>query len=107
MALYIRNVFIGVLCGLLGGFFLGNFRAANSRDLGQWDRSDPVTEWYQKLLQPDNPTVSCCGEADAYWCDDYYSRDGKAYCKITDDRPDEERGRPHREVGQEFEIPNH
>jgi hypothetical protein len=33
------------------------------------------------------------------------SKPDKHDCKITDDRPDEERGRPHREIGTEFEIP--
>ena len=79
---------------------------ANARDLGQWENTDPaVREWYRSLMQPDAPTASCCGEADAYWCDDYYARDGKAFCKITDDRPDEPRGRPHVEIGTEIEIP--
>jgi len=36
-----------------------------ARDNGQWEGSDPkVRQWYQKLMQPDNPRVSCCGEAD-------------------------------------------
>ena len=59
--------------------------------------------WYAGLMQPDNPTASCCGRSDAYWCDDYYAKDGKAYCRITDDR--EVAGRPHIPVGTEFEIP--
>jgi hypothetical protein len=33
-------------------------------------------------------------------------RQGKTYCKITDDRPDEPLGRPHLALGTEFEIPN-
>jgi hypothetical protein len=79
-----------------------------ARDLGQWEAQNPaVVEWYQHLMQPDAPGVSCCGEADAYWCDDYYARDGNAYCRITDDRADAPRGRPHREVGTEFEIPSY
>ena len=61
--------------------------------------------WYGSLMQPDNPSVSCCGLADAYWCDDYYAKDGKAFCKITDDRDDEPLKRPHIPVGTEFEIP--
>ncbi len=61
--------------------------------------------WYKSLMMPDNPTVPCCGEADAYWCDDYYARDGKAYCKITDDRDDAPLKRPHVDIGTEFEIP--
>lgn len=94
---------LGIVLGLLAALFIGNVKA---RDLGQWENSDPaITEWYQSLMQPDVPTASCCGEADAYWCDDYYARDGKAFCKVTDDRPDEPRGRPHREIGAEYEIP--
>ena len=70
------------------------------------DHSHPeLDEWYQSLMQPDAPTSSCCGEADAYWCDDYYSRGDKAYCKITDDRDDAPRKRPHVDVGTEIEIP--
>lgn len=78
----------------------------HARDNGQWEGSDPeVRQWYKSLMQPDNPNASCCGEADAYWCDDVSVRKGKTYCKITDDRPDAPLGRPHREIGEEFEIP--
>jgi hypothetical protein len=62
-------------------------------------------EWYGSLLQPDNPNASCCGLADAYWCDDYYARDGKAYCRITDDRDDAPLKRPHVDIGTEILIP--
>jgi hypothetical protein len=80
--------------------------AANAHDSGQWDNSDPaIRQWYQDLKQPDVPTASCCGEADAYWCDDYYARDGRAFCRITDGRPDAPRHRPHVDVGTEIEIP--
>lgn len=93
----------GIVLGILAGLLLGNVKA---RDLGQWENSDPVVrKWYKGLMQPDNPTASCCGTADAYWCDDISVRDGKTYCKITDDRPDAPLGRPHREIGEEFEIP--
>jgi hypothetical protein len=81
---------------------------AHARDVGQWDTVDPaIREWYQALKQPDIPTASCCGEADAYWCDDYFARDGRAFCRITDDRPDAPRHRPHIDNGTEIEIPNH
>jgi hypothetical protein len=33
-------------------------------------------------------------------------RNGKTYAKITDDRPDEPRHRPHIDAGTEIEIPN-
>jgi hypothetical protein len=61
--------------------------------------------WYGSLMQPDSILTSCCGLADAYWCDDYYARDGKAYCKITDDRPDGPLNRPPVPIGTEIEIP--
>jgi hypothetical protein len=80
--------------------------AAHGRDLGQWENDDPaVREWYRTLMQPDLPKASCCGEADAYWCDDVHVRDGRTFCRITDDRRDETRSRPHRPIGEEHEIP--
>lgn len=98
-----KVITLGLMLGLLAALFVGNVKA---RDLGQWEGGDPkVREWYQSLMQPDVPTLSCCGEADAYWCDDIRVRDGKAYCRITDDRPDGPLGRPHRKVGEEYEIP--
>lgn len=88
----------------LTGLFL--CAQVSARDAGQWDGSDPaIREWYRSLMQPDVPTLSCCGPADSYWCDDIHVRDGKTFCKITDDRPDEPLGRRHREIGTEFEIP--
>jgi hypothetical protein len=58
-------------------------------------------------MQPDVPSASCCGEADAYWADEIHVRDGKTYAIVTDDRPDEPRGRPHVDIGTEIEIPDH
>ena len=38
-----------------------------TRDDGQWSRSPPhIRLWFQGLMQPDNPRMSCCGEADAF-----------------------------------------
>jgi hypothetical protein len=49
----------------------------HARDLGQ--NEDPaVREWYRTLMRPDAPRASCCGEADAYWCDDAHVRDSRA-----------------------------
>src|SRR4051812_12631197 len=76
---------------------------AFARDLGQWSDTETAT-WYRGLMQPDVPTASCCGEADAYWCDDIKVRGSKTFCAITDDRPDTH-GRLHRNVGEEYEIP--
>ena len=80
---------------------------AAARDLGQWEGSDPDTRrWYQTLMQPDVPNASCCGEADAYYCDDIHVVGGQTTCTITDDRPDEPLGRPHVDVGTVIEIPD-
>jgi hypothetical protein len=93
---------LGLLFGVLAALFLSNLRASAH------DHSHPeLDEWYSSLMQPDVPTASCCGIADAYWCDDYYARAGKAYCKITDDRDDLPLGRPHVDLGTEIEIPPH
>ena len=60
--------------------------------------------WYAALMQPDNPTVSCCGKADAYWCDTIHVKDGKTFCTITDDRV--VLHRTPVPVGTEIEIPD-
>lgn len=76
-----------------------------ARDLGQWENGDPeIKTWYSGLMQPDNPTASCCGEADAYWCDGMVTKNGKNYCVITDDRT--VAGRTPVPVGTEVEIPD-
>ncbi len=91
--------FVLAVGGLIG--------AADARDLGQWGETDhAVREWYQALMQPDMPTASCCGEADAYWADEIHVKEGKTYVTITDDRPDEPRRRPHIDIGTQIEIPN-
>jgi hypothetical protein len=93
-----------LLCLGIFGCLIGSVKA---RDLGQWDAVDPaIREWYQALMQPDVPNASCCGEADAYWADEVHVRDGKTYAIITDERPDEPRGRAHIDIGTEIEIPN-
>jgi hypothetical protein len=86
------------------------FRASglNARDLGQWENTDPeIRAWYSGLMQPDNPSVSCCGEADAYYCDDWYVREKVTYCKITDTRDDEPLKRMHVDIGTEIMIPDY
>ncbi len=95
---------IGIVVVALGC----TLRRAPARDLGQWEKAAPeIRQWYQGLMQPDVPTVSCCGEADAYWADEVHVRDGKTFATITDDRSDEPLGRQHIDVGTEIEIPNH
>ena len=58
---------------------------AFARDDGQWDLVDPhVRQWFQGLMQPDNPTASCCGEADAVEADTFSEKDGHYVAVVTD-----------------------
>ena len=95
----LKITFTGVLLGVVAALIMSS---AEAHDPDHHEQ----TEWYQSLMQPDVPTSSCCGEADAYWADEIHVRNGKTYAKITDDRPDEPRHRPHIDVGTEIEIPN-
>jgi hypothetical protein len=99
----IRTAVIGIIAGVAAALFIGNVKA---RDLGQWEAGDPeVRAWYRSLMQPDNPSASCCGESDAYFAD-VKVRGGKTLAVINDSRPDEPRGRPHIPNGTEFEAPD-
>ena len=95
----------GVLAIALGASLVGF--SASARDQGQWDDSSALRGWYEALMQPDNPTQSCCGPADSYFCDDYRMERGKALCTISDDREDAPRRRPHIPIGTVIEIPPH
>src|SRR5690242_7861125 len=100
------DLILGIIISGILVFFL--YTQANARDLGQWENTDPaIREWYSSLKQPDNPSVSCCGEGDAYWCDIVHVRESKTFCTITDDRDDKPLRREHVEVGTEIEIPDH
>jgi hypothetical protein len=80
---------------------------AAARDLGQWGaQQNTVRQWFQSLMQPDDPHLSCCGEADAYWADTFEVNDGHYVAIITDDRPDAPLLRPHRDVGEKILVPN-
>ena len=79
---------------------------AHAHDSGQW-ADTAISSWFRSLMQPDNPTVSCCGEADAYWADTVLTEDGKIVAVITDDRPDEPLNRRHVPVGTRIVVPPH
>jgi hypothetical protein len=71
-----------ILCLALGVIFGCSMREALARDVGQWEAGDPaIRDWYKRLMQPDMPLSSCCGEADAYWADSYLV-DGDRYVAI-------------------------
>jgi hypothetical protein len=101
-----RNVVVRITLGVVVAQFTS--MAMNARDLGQWD--DPANadlkRWYQDLKQPDNPAVSCCGEADAYWADAFEATsDGEYVAIITDPRDDKPLGRIHRDMGTRIVVP--
>jgi hypothetical protein len=61
---------------------------ASARENDAWEATAPeVRQWYRSLMQPDNPMISCCGEADAYWADSFEaSADGEYIAIVTDTR---------------------
>ena len=103
-----RNVVIRIIFSVVIALLASTM--IDARDLGQWD--DPahadLKRWYQDLKQPDNPTASCCGEADAYWADAFEATsDGQYVAIITDPRDDEPLGRRHRDIGTKIVVPKH
>lgn len=80
----------------------------SARDDGQWsDQDAAIRKWFQALKQPDNPAISCCGQADAYYADSFEVEGDHYVAIITDDRPDAPLGRPHIDVGTRVVVPNH
>ena len=62
---------------------------APARDLGQWDGVDPLyRQWFNGLMRPDYPHLTCCGLADAYWADSYEVKGDQYVAIITDERDD-------------------
>jgi hypothetical protein len=50
----------------------GALSLACARDSGQWaGQPAAIREWFRSLMQPDDPRMSCCGEADAYEADSF------------------------------------
>jgi len=57
---------------------------AVARDNGQWENQPAhLRQWFQKLMQPDNPVMSCCGEADAFEADSFENGSGQYVAIIT------------------------
>jgi hypothetical protein len=82
-------------------------KPVHARDGGQWEKQDPfVSAWFKSLMQPDQPAISCCGFADAYYADKVETgKDGELVAVITDDRPDEPLGRHHVPIGTRVIVP--
>lgn len=99
---FVAACFIALLCLVAYPVFAHD----HGRTDPAWEALSPETkEWFKTLMRPDMPEYSCCGESDHYWCDKVNVRQGKVFCTITDDRPDEQFKRPHVPVGTEIEIP--
>ncbi len=74
--------------------------AAYARDNGQWDNVSPnIRQWFQSLMQPDNPSQSCCGEADAFEAD-AFEVSGDHYIAIVTD------GHGEIPAGSRIDVPN-
>jgi hypothetical protein len=55
---------------------------AAARDNGQWsNQAAYLRQWFQQLMQPDNPLMSCCGEADAFEADNF-EQSGDQYVAV-------------------------
>src|SRR5262249_7439326 len=66
-----------------------------------------VRKWFRELKQPDNPSLSCCGETDAYWADDYEVNGNQYVAIITDTRDDKKLGPAQRiGAGTRIAVPN-
>lgn len=105
---------IGISTSILSLFLWSILLIPNythARDLGQWDNlanSEDIRRWFNSLMQPDAPQVSCCGPADAYYADSFKTdpQTGQYIAIVTDDRDDAALRRPHVPVGTEIVVPN-
>lgn len=90
-----------------------------------WSKDPVIHQFFNSLRQPDNPSQSCCGEADAYFADAFeVDSNGDYIAIITDDRedlvPDDNLNRQddddgispsgphyrqHREIGAHVHVP--
>lgn len=90
---------VGVGIGLAIGISL-LVDSAFARDSGQWAAQPPsVRAWFQELMQPDNPYMSCCGEADAFEADTF-EVDGDHYVAVITD------GKGVLPTGARINVPN-
>jgi hypothetical protein len=64
---------------------LSMIASAAGRDNGQWAESPAaIRQWFQSLMQPDNPYISCCGQADAFEADNFEVEGDHYIAVITD-----------------------
>lgn len=93
---------------IVTSLFLAMISPALPRDRGQWQNVDPaISAWFRRQMQPDNPAVSCCGEADAYEANEFVVEGEQYFAVITDTRDDGPLRRPHIKPGTRIYIPPH
>jgi len=72
----------------------------------EWDNHPPhVRKWFQSLMQPDQPQMSCCGEADAYEAD-LFERDGSNWVAIITGQGPGVVNKPRIPEGTRISVPN-
>lgn len=57
---------------------------AAARDNEEGKRADYTRQWFQQLMQPDNPLVASCGEAVAFEAD-HFQESGDQYVAVITD----------------------
>jgi hypothetical protein len=74
--------------------------SAHARDNGQWGgKPANVRAWFESLMQPTNPTASCCGEADAFQADAFEVQGDHYVAVITE-------GHGEFPTGSRISVPN-
>jgi hypothetical protein len=88
-------VAVAVLVVTISGYI-----SVNARPGAQWENTpENIRKWFQSLTQPDNPTMSCCGEADAFEADQF-EIEGDHYVAIITGGDD------HVPPGTRIQVPN-
>lgn len=86
MAVVIAALALTIICGCAFMLIVSSTRPAHARDLGQWEVTRPeIAKWFRGLMQPDNPGIPCCGEADAYWAESFEMKNGEYVAIVTDE----------------------
>lgn len=96
---------------ILGALFFAAIMASPARghEHQQWieEYTEEIAGWIKSLKQPDNPGMSCCGEADAYWADKIDVVGDQIFATVTDVRDDAPLKRRHVPPGTRVFVPNY
>jgi hypothetical protein len=96
-----------LLTSLFAVAMLGPARTIAADTGAPWSDIPPeVSAWFRSLMMPDNPSVSCCGLADAYEADSFETEDDHYVAIITDGRADPAHNKPAIPNGSRIPVPN-